>query len=79
MHFELTYLGTDRLRPVKQHVKKDEVSLYASIVADDDTITRAFIMLGNTIVWSKSWDPRISLEKEKILVYLETYTSHKRY
>lgn len=78
MHYELTYLGPDRFRPIKQHIKKDEVRLYASIVAEDSTISRAFITFGNTtIVWSKSWDARA--DRDKIMEYLVTYCGYKRF
>lgn len=78
MQFVLTYIThTDRFHPIKQQIKKDEVRLYASMVDEDDTISRAFITLGNTTIWSKCWDPR--LDRDKIREYLVTYCGQKMY
>lgn len=79
MHYVLTYITeADRSHPVKQHIKKDEVRLYAQMVEEDETIIRAFITYGtSTIVWSKSWDAR--LDRDKIREYNHLYCGHPKW
>lgn len=79
MHYVLTYITeADRFNPVKQHIRKDEVRLYAEMVYDDKTITRAFITYGNSgIVWSKSWDAQ--RDQAKIREYLHLYCGHQKW
>lgn len=79
MHYVLTYITeADRFHPVKQHIMKDEVRLYAEMVDDDETITRAFITYGtSTVVWSKSWDAR--RDQDKIREYLHLYCGQPKW